>query len=462
MARTKIVCTLGPATGAYDIVKELIQAGMSVARINFAHGDDLQHLKLVEFVRRAAQELGRPIAVLGDLAGAKLRVGAIPSTINLKPDEEVILGSGTGAQVIPLNQPVASFALSAGNSILLADGAIELRVTKKERGGLRCRVVTGGELAAHKGVNLPRSAQKFLGPKELADMEFCVEHGVDYVGLSFVRNAQDIAQTREFLVKKGQRIPLIAKFETREAVEHQDEIVATADGVMVARGDLGVEIPLEDVPIVQKELINLANHQGIPVITATQMLRSMVDNPRPTRAEVTDVANAVLDGSDALMLSEETAIGRYPIEAVRMMERVASRAETQLAHREWLRRAGVPSSIPEGVSHAACLLAYELKARAIIVPTQSGSTARLIARHRPAQPILALSPDPKVVHRLEMSWGVEAVEIPEFPGLDELIRIARDKAQARGIASPGDRVVITAGMPLNLPGTTNLIWVERI
>lgn len=462
MARTKIVCTLGPATNSYEVIKKLIQAGMSVARINFAHGDDLQHIRFVELVRRASEELARPVAILGDLAGGKLRVGKIPGVISLKPDEEVILGSGAGARMIPLNQPVADFGAAPGNPILLADGAIELRVVKKEPNGLRCRVVTGGKLTSHKGVNLPGSAQRFLGSREFADMEFCIEQGLDYIGLSFVRDARDVTQAREFLAKKGCRIPLIAKLETREAVQHREEIVATADGIMVARGDLGVEIPLEDVPIVQKELIRLANRRGIPVITATQMLRSMVDSPSPTRAEVADVANAVLDGTDALMLSEETDIGRYPVEAVSIMERVASRAEAQLAHREWLKRTETPSSIPEGVSHTACLLAYELKARAIIVPTQSGSTARLIARYRPAQPILALSPDPKVVRQLGMSWGVEAVEIPEFPDLGEVIKIARDKAQARGVASPGDRVVITAGLPLNLPGTTNLIWVERI
>lgn len=462
MARTKIVCTLGPATDSYERIKALIQAGMSVARINFAHGDEFQHRRFVELVRQASEELGRPVAILGDLAGGKLRVGAIPGVLNLKPGEEVVLGSGSGAWVIPLNQPAADFAIAPGDPILLADGAIELRVIKREPNGLRCRVVTGGELASHKGINLPGSAQEFFGPKEQIDMEFCIEHGLDYIGLSFVRDAWDVTQVREFLVEKGCKIPLIAKLETREAVQYREEIVAAANGIMVARGDLGVEIPLEDVPIVQKELIRLANRRAIPVITATQMLRSMVDSPSPTRAEVTDVANAVLDGTDALMLSEETAIGGYPVEAVSTMERIASRAEARLAHQEWLKRLETPSSTPEGVSHAACLLASELKARAIIVPTQSGSTARLVARYRPVQPILALSPDPKVVRQLGMSWGVEAVEIPEFSDLEEVIKVARDKAQARGIASPGDRVVITAGLPLNLPGTTNLIWVERI
>ena len=470
MAKTKIVCTIGPASRSPRILKKLIQAGMNVARLNFSHGTHSEHLIVLRLIRGLSRELDRPVAVLQDLAGPKIRVGKIAAgTISLKPGALFTLTSrrvpgGTGQ--VSISYPHLPAEVRPGDALLLSDGALELVVLKTSTRDIVCRVVVGGPLVSHKGINLPSRSIKApsLTRKDKVDLAFGIRHGVDYVALSFVRGAGDIAAARRFIEKRGADIPLVAKIEKHEALDHIDEIISAADAIMVARGDLGVETPLENIPQVQKMLIQKANRNGKPVITATQMLRSMVDGPRPTRAEVTDVANAVLDGTDAVMLSEETAVGRYPLEALRTMVKVAEDAESAFPHEAWSRRRSAePVETPaEAVALSACTLAENIRAACLVTFTSSGSTARLVSRSRPRRPIVAPTPRASTYRRLALVWGVVPILSKRLTTADGMIRQARRAALSARLAAKGQNVVITAGVPLGIPGTTNLIKAEKL
>jgi len=430
MARTRIVATLGPASSTEERIAELIDAGVAVFRLNFSHGTRAEHAGRITAIRRVAGT--RATAILVDLAGPKLRL-----------DRPV---RGHPGDVVALALPAT---VRPGDPVLLADGIMQLEVID----AAHSRVIVGGDIPARKGINLPASRLDLtsLTDKDREDLRFAVEQDVDFVALSFVRRASDLDETR------ASGLPVVAKVETAFAVDRLEEIATAADGVMVARGDLGVEIAIERVPIVQKELIALANRLGKPVITATQMLRSMVDGLMPTRAEATDVANAVLDGTDAVMLSEETAVGRHPVEAVRMMARIAARAEELLAPRTWEPR----PDVADVIAHAACETAARLGAGAIVVPTQTGETARRVARRRPRIPILALTPDDAIRRRLSLVWGVTAITAP-WPADDAgtLLCHFRTPLRATGLVADGAPVVITAGWPS--AGTTNLLHVTTL
>ncbi|MBN1827365.1 MAG: pyruvate kinase [Candidatus Eisenbacteria bacterium] len=470
MTRTKIVCTIGPASSSPERIEGLIEAGMDVARLNFSHGSLEDHGRTIEIIREAAARAGRPVAILQDLAGPKIRIGPIE-------EGPVLLETGATftltARVVVGNAERVSVSyrglpgdVRVGDPLLLADGAIELAVLRVDGDEILCRVVVGGPLTSRKGINLPtRTIQApILTAKDLEDLAFGAERNVDYVALSFVRNREDVEIARAALRKTGASIPLIAKIEKHEAVDRFDEILPVVNGVMIARGDLGVEIPIERVPEVQKRLIGRSNRAGAPVITATQMLRSMVENPRPTRAEVTDVANAILDGTDAVMLSEETAVGRYPVEAVRMMKRIAVETERMFPHKEWMLRFDRRGTMTpeEAVAIGACQMAEKVRACAIVTHTVSGSTTRLVARYRPRHPILALTPDESTWRRLALVWGVIPKRVDGGNTESDLVASTLEQVRNAGFAKPGQAVVITAGMPLYEPGTTNWIRVATL
>jgi len=468
MARTKIVCTIGPASRSPETLEQLIRAGMDVARLNFSHGTQTEHLEVITTVRRIAERLGKSIAILQDLAGLKIRIGEIasgavmleagaPFTLTTRQ----VLGS---RQEVFVDYPHLTEDVQRGDRLLLSDGDLELEVIGTTGEDVHCRVITGGTLASRKGINLP--ARSITTPtvtdKDRDDLAFGLRHGVDYVAQSFVRTAADVLEVRGMIQDHGSTVPLIAKIETQDALTNIDEIIDSVDGVMVARGDLGVAVPLATVPRLQKMLIGKANRAGKPVITATQMLRSMQDSPRPTRAEVTDVANAVLDGTDAIMLSEETAIGRFPLEAVRMMAAIAADAESVFPFEAWIHRFETGGPLPDAVARAACSMAADIDAAAIVTCTQSGGTARRVARYRPRAPILAPTPHAETYRRLALVWGITPLLNQSQPTTDELIAGAVGAALAAARVQRGDTVVITAGVPVGRAGMTNLIKVETL
>jgi pyruvate kinase len=468
--RTKIVCTLGPASESQDVLAALIDAGMNVARLNFSHGDYESHQRRIDLVRTVSAQKGLHVAILQDLSGPKLRIGPMLGPVELQSGAAFILTNRN----VPGNENEVSLTYSnlpqeveVGDAIFLADGLLELRVLRQDQHDIHCRVVHGGKLDSHKGINLPRRTLKLSGltAKDKDDLKFGLHAGVDLVALSFVRNASDVLSLRELMQQLGRVAPIIAKIEKHEALADIDAIVEATDGLMVARGDLAVETSLERVPLVQKILIEKCNRQGKPVITATQMLRSMVENPRPTRAEAADVANAVLDGTDAVMLSEETAVGKFPVEAVQVMERILSAAETRLSRRERLpvEKHQGKVSVPAAISHAVTDMAHELKVAAIFTPTQTGSTARMVARYRPSVPIIAFSPVLATARQLALVWGVQPVLIDhEYESTDELIKKCKELALASGLVQSGETVIVAAGLPPGAPSSTNLIKVEVV
>jgi pyruvate kinase len=467
--RTKIVCTMGPAC-AGEVLPRLLDAGMNAARLNFSHGSREEHALWIKRLRELSSARGAPLAILQDLAGPKVRLGDLPGgALTLAPGEDFILSAGPpepGAKGAQVAYPEVVADTPAGAILLLADGLIELLVAAKTAEALRCRVVTGGVLRSQVGINFPQHTLSLpaLTPKDREDLRFGVEQGVDFIALSYVRSPRDLRQARELLSALNAEVPLIAKIEKHEALTCLEEIVAEADGLMVARGDLGLEVPLETVPFIQKQVIAAANRAGKPVITATQMLLSMVDHARPTRAEATDVANAILDGTDAVMLSEETAAGRYPVEAVRFLDQVSRVAEENFPYLAWL-RARAPAArleIPQAISFAACDMALDLKAAAILTSTEFGGTARLISRFRPRAPIIGVTPRPETWRRLALSWGVIPLLAPPITDIDEMLQVVEEEAKKAGLLSPGDRVVITAGTPVGTRGSTNLIKADLI
>ncbi len=473
MLRTKIVCTIGPASRTTDMLRELVLAGMDVARINFSHGDQAQHAETIERIRAVAAEVHRPVAILADLQGPKLRVGQMENKgVLLEAGEEVVLTTrpivGHRGEV-PVQYHDLPRTVEPGDRILIDDGLLELEVSSTTGEDIVCRVITGGLLQSNKGMNLPRASCSIpaITDKDRDDLRFALEHQADWIALSFVRQADEVLQLKEMIREQsafGRPVPVIAKIEKPEAVENIDSIIAAVDGIMVARGDLGVETAPEMVPMVQKMIIAHCNAVGKPVITATQMLDSMIRNPRPTRAEASDVANAILDGTDAIMLSGETAVGKYPLLAVQTMVRIAQEAERS----RWdtagrpPRECGPVSVVAEAVSHASCETARDLSAAAIITPTVSGYTARVIARYRPACPIVAVTPSPVVQRQLVLYWGVYPLLAKRTANTDEMIARAVQAAQDHGFAHEGDVVVITAGAAGSVPGTTNLMKVHVI
>jgi pyruvate kinase len=467
--KTKIVCTIGPASESPQIIETLITAGMNVARLNFSHGTHEDHLRKIVGIRQIAERLKQPVAILQDLAGPKIRIGKVrEGGVELRRGEEFLLtnrqvmGDEKGAS---MTYPSLPREVKTGDRILLADGTIELQVLGSDGQDIECRVVVGGILTSHKGINFPTGtilAAAFT-EKDHEDLLFGIQKGVDLIGLSYVKEAGDIEAVKRFLKKESADIPVIAKIERKEALEKIDEILLASDGIMVARGDLGMETPLEKIPNVQKMLIRKANALGKPVITATQMLRSMVDHTQPTRAEVTDVVNAIYDGTDAVMLSEETADGRFPVDAVQMMAKIAQAAEEEFPFEQFLRRdVEGNTEIPQAISHVASFLAEKVEAVVIIVPTESGSTARWVSRLRPRQPILALSRHLSTVRSLNLCWGVQPILVQSWKNTDDMLERSKKIPKELGMASMGDRIVIIAGVPISIPGTTNLIKVEVV
>lgn len=466
--KTKIICTIGPSSQSPGIVKELILSGMNVARLNFSHGTHSEHGQTIRTIREISHELNKPIAILQDLCGPKIRVGKIPGNgFHLEPEETITLTTTQATDIskdrIYISYPDLHNDVRTADRILLADGLMELEVIGVFDNEIRCKVITGGVLTSHKGVNLPTSSirAETLTEKDKSDLHFGIDQGVDYVALSFVRTAEDILQTQKIINERNADIPVIAKIEKHEALNNIEAIMDSADGIMVARGDLGVEIPLENVPGIQKQLVNRANFAGKPVIIATQMLRSMVNSVRPTRAEAADVANAVWDGADAVMLSEETASGHYPVDAVNIMTRIILDAEKYYPHDRFL-SISQQKNIPESVAHASCMLADHLDAAAIVATTRSGFTAIRISRFRPKTRIIALSPDEKTIRRLTLHWGCYPGFVTDTKDTDVRIEQSVNSAVGTGKVAKGDLIVLTTGHPAWVKGATNMIRVKKI
>ncbi len=465
--RTKIIATVGPASWDPEVLARLIEAGADVLRLNFSHADRERHARTVEAIRVAAEQVGREVAVLGDLPGPKLRIGELRGDVaeletgmHVKLTPREVEGD---RETIPVSWPGVS-ALHEDELVYLADGAIRLRVNEPEDGGVDCEVEVGGTLSSHKGMNVPGASTPAAGDDDLGWVEFAVEQGIDLLAVSFVSSAADLEPVGERLRALGADLPLIAKIEKPQAAENIEEIVAAASGgIMVARGDLGIELPLAQVPVVQKRLIRAAGKRSKPAITATQMLASMVTARRPTRAEVTDVANAIFDGSDAVMLSEETAVGKNPIEAVRVMDQIARATEPDLPYGEWLfgRTDQATQDVADSVAQGAVGAVYRLGLAALVVPTHSGRTARLVSAHRPNVPVLAVSPRIETVRRLGLLFGVTAVLNDHDTDVRGLLQDCARLAAEQRIAEPGELIAITAGLPEQELGT-NLFEVHRV
>jgi pyruvate kinase len=463
--RTKIVATIGPATNTAEAVRALADAGMDAARLNFSHGTRDEHAEWARIVRQVQEDAERPLAIIADLQGPKLRLGDLPTPVVLERGETVeVVGEedGAGDGALPVSPAVIGEVLQPGHEVLIDDGHVRLRVDRIDRGRARCAVVVGGVVSAHKGVNLPGVPVPIpaLTRKDMDDLEFALGLGVDFVALSFVRSAADVRDLGDLIRAAGSQAHVIAKIEKAEAVEALDAVVGESDALMVARGDLGVEIGPASVPLVQKRIIAKALERGKPVITATQMLESMIHQAEPTRAEASDVANAVLDGASAVMLSGETAIGEYPVESVAYMDRIARAVEPSLGYRHQLPEASEDPTIGRALSNAACDIAETLGAKAIVVPTSSGRTASTIARLRPRRPVIGLSHHQYALQQMALEWGVTPLAMPECKDVEELWVRSLDTARSSGLVAPGDRVVITAGTAVNVAGSTNVIKLD--
>ncbi len=470
--RTKIVATLGPASCDEATLRALIEEGVDAVRLNFSHGDQSEHLEYIRKVRATAVACGSHLAVIADLQGPKIRTGQLEQgePVELTPGEEIVITTdetpGTTQRVSTTYQSLPD-DVKSGDRIFVDDGKMELEVLATAPTEVRCQVVIGGWLGEHKGINLPGVAisAPALTAKDHQDLQFALENGADYIALSFVRSADDLREVKTHIQEFGADTPVIAKLEKPEAIDELDEIVSVADAIMIARGDLGVELPPEEVPILQKEIIRLCSRLRKPVITATQMLDSMRDNPRPTRAETSDVANAIFDGTDAVMLSGETAIGKYPVESVAMMRRIAASADAQQLAGQHLRTE--PPVIPEfldfadALSRSAARIAEHVKANAIIAFTQSGSTARLASKCRPCCPIIAATPLESTARRCSLYWGVQPILLKPIDNTDEMIAAVQQHTRELGLVRSGDVVIITAGTP-GQPGTTNMMKLQVI
>ncbi|NJN17908.1 MAG: pyruvate kinase [Oscillochloris sp.] len=472
MRRTKIVATLGPSTNTPERISGLIRAGMNVARLNFSHGTHADHAARIAMVRRASAEIGKPVAILQDLQGPKIRTGPLEGgkPIELVAGQRFLI---TIDPVVGTTERVSTTYrelprdVRGRDRILLSDGLIELVVINRDDTEVETEVVHGGRLKEHQGINLPgvRVSAPAATEKDLVDLKFGLDQGVDYVALSFVRQASDIREIKDVIAKYGKTTPVVAKIERPEALDVLPEILAVTDAIMVARGDLGVEMPPERVPLVQKEIIDAANRAVIPVITATQMLESMIQNPRPTRAEASDVANAIIDGSDAVMLSGETAAGSYPLESVQMMALIADAVEGGGRHSDVATpRWAIPEvqSKPRAIADAACSISRSLPIRAIAVLTQSGFSARLVSHYRPGVPIIAFTPSEDVARRVMLNWGVTPLIIHVEDRLDELEKQIQFVLRDSGIVQRGDTIVLTGGHPIYRYGPTNFLKVVEV
>ncbi|WP_239618298.1 pyruvate kinase [Cohnella mopanensis] len=471
MRKTKIVCTIGPASESLENIKKLITAGMNVARLNFSHGDFEEHGNRMKTIRQACQELNKTVAILLDTKGPEIRLGKLKEEpIELVQGEfitlttEEILGD---INRVPITYKELPGDISVGSTILIDDGLIGLTVLDIQGTEIKCQIVNSGQIKSKKGVNVPGVAISMPGltEKDIGDIKFGIEMGVDFIAASFVRRASDVLEIRELLERHDARyIQIISKIENQQGVDNLDEILEVSDGLMVARGDLGVEIPAEEVPLAQKLMIEKCNRVGKPVITATQMLDSMQRNPRPTRAEASDVANAIFDGTDAIMLSGETAAGKYPEESVLTMSRIAERAESALHYREIFKKQAraQQTSVTEAISQAVANSALDLDARAIVTSTESGYTARMISKYKPKSPIIAVTPVDQVLRRLQLVWGVVPVKGVSAKTTDEMFEIAVKGALETGTVRLGDTIIITAGVPVGRSGTTNLIKIHNV
>jgi pyruvate kinase len=464
---TKIVCTIGPASSSPSILGHMIRAGMDVARINFSHGTYEEHLKSIKTIRKVSHSLRRPVAILQDLPGPKLRVGKLASEpMHLRRLDTVTLTTkpSKAKGKIPVAYPDLPKAVRKGDMVYLSDGSIRLEILRTTRDEVEGRVLVGGDLVSGKGLNLPRLRTRVpaITREDREHLHFGLENNLDIVAVSFVQRADDIRTARKVAGEKGREIFVVAKIEKKEAVEDLEEIVKEADGVMVARGDLGVELNLERIPIVQKRIIFEANRLAKPVITATQMLESMMSSPTPTRAEVTDIANAIIDGSDALMLSEETAVGSYPVEAVKVLQKVAQETERYLPKEiTQQRRAWHENSQEDAIAFAACETALQISAAAIVTPTRTGKTARRVSKYRPPLPIVALTSHADVEKQLLLSWGVQTVR-KEIESTDTIFTEAEKTVQRLKLARKGDSIVIVSGDPKGPMGRTDLLKIQRV
>lgn len=470
MRKTKIICTIGPASQEVNILEQLIQNGMNVARLNFSHGEHSEHKMRIDNIRQAAELCQTPIAIMLDTRGPEIRTGKLAEgKIKLEGGQRFVLTSREVAgdkNEVQITYPRLPLEVKKGVTILLADGLINLYVEECTDTDIICRIVNGGELGEKKGVNVPGVGidLPFLSDKDRQDINFGIENDVDMIAASFVRRADDILEIRRILEEKGADILVIAKIESQEGVDNLEDIIKVADGVMVARGDLGVEIPAEEVPLVQKAIIRKCEQPGKVVIIATQMLDSMINNPRPTRAEVSDVANAIFDGADAIMLSGETAAGKYPVEVVETMARIASKAEEVLPYEEILRKKRFLGTltVTDAISYATCATAMNLGASAIVTATRSGYTARMVAKYRPKAKIIAATHNPAVLKKLSLVWGVYPVLTNETEGTDNLLDESINGALESGHISKGDLIVMTAGVPTGSHGETNLLKVHTV
>src|SRR5262245_734377 len=462
--RTKTVAPIGPASDDLESLRALADAGMDGARLNFSHGSHADAARRAETIRAVQAEIGRPLCLIADLQGPKLRIGALETPVVLERGRagRLVAGERRIAGSLPVSPAVIGDVLRPGHDVLIDDGLIRLKVHEIEHGRVHCAVLVGGAVSAHKGVNLPGVPLPIpsLTRKDTMDLEVALGLGADFVALSFVRSAADIRDLRKLISDAGSRAGVIAKIEKAEAVDMLDEILAETDAVMVARGDLGVEIGPASVPLLQKRIILRSLERGKPVITATQMLESMIHQAEPTRAEASDVANAILDGTSAVMLSGETAVGEYPLESVRTMDEIARAVEPSLGYRHELPDASEEPSVGQAMSNAACDLAEALRAKALVVPTYSGRTASVVARLRPRRPIIAITHHADAAQQMAIEWGVTPLEIPECTDAEDLWARSLDAARQTGLVEAGDRVVITAGTHVNVAGSTNVIKVD--
>jgi len=469
--RTKVVCTLGPATDSASLLERLVRSGMNVARLNLSHGTHESHAKTIKTVRRISERLGIEVAVLIDLPGPKYRTGKLKggrATLRRGSSVTLTINDVEGDEtLIPVNLPNLTRDVKLGDTVLLDDGAMQLRVLGKTSDEVKCRVVVGGVLTERRGLVIPGmpTSGPFVTDALRKHIVFSVQQKPDYLAISFVSSAEDVLAVRGLLREQASEIPIVSKIERVQAVRNFDDILAVSDGIMVARGDLGVDIPLERVPLVQKEIIKKCNRAGKPVITATQMLESMVNAARPTRAEVTDVANAIFDGTDAIMLSAETSIGKYPLASVRMMARIALETEKKLPYDLMLteRSSWLERETDELISYNACYTAAALSAKAIVAYTQSGSTARRVSKYRPRVPVIGITPDQVVCGRLLLHWGIYPFHVAKAPAsVDIMFSSAVEHVRGLGLARPDDLIIITGGVPVGMSGATNLLKVEKI
>ncbi len=470
MRRTKIICTVGPATSTLERLQLLVDAGMNIARLNFSHGTHEFHSQTIHDLRKLNTPPQSPLALMQDLCGPKIRLGILPEEgLTVEPGQEVtfvLQEEGKTIDDLPLPMPTLFAMVRRDEPIMINDGRIKLIVSDRDADKIRAIVKIGGQISSRKGVNLPETRLPIssITEKDLQDLRFGIQHNVDWIAVSFVRSAVDLEPAKRMIEAAGVETRIVAKIERREAVENFDSILEVADGIMVARGDLGVEMPIDQVPLIQKDIIRRCNLAGKPVITATQMLESMISAPDPTRAEVTDVANSILDGTDAIMLSGETAVGKFPIATVEMMHKIAVRTEKSLPDgtKQHLMYPAGSLSATESVAEAACRIAYEVGAKAIVCNTSSGNTARMISKYRPQTPIVAITPNKITYHQLSMSWGVKAITIQPVHTAEEMLIKVVSSIVEMNLANDGEKIVITSGVPIGKSGTTSLIKVHTI